>query len=102
MIEFLFIAMLQGSVGDPQPAAAAAAAEIAAADSVRARRERHRIRCRDQVVLGSRMGHRVCMSQADEDAMREESQRIAEEMHRPAPFGEGASAGRCAEIGRNC
>ncbi len=102
MIEFLFVAMLQAAAGDPQHAVTAEAAASSVPDSVRARRERHRIRCRDQVVLGSRMGHRVCMSQADEDAMREESQRIAEEMHRPGPLGEGAASGPCSQIGRNC
>jgi hypothetical protein len=105
MIEFLFITMLQVAAGEPQASAPAPEAVVGEQDvpeSVRERRARHQIRCRDQTVLGSRIGHRVCMSRADEEAMREETQRIADEMHRSGPFGTGSVAGRCAEIGRNC
>ena len=105
MIELLFVAMLQSATGEPQTDANAVNAAVVAeppSNSVRERRTRNLVRCRDQVVLGSRMGRRVCMSQAEEDAMREETQRIAEEMHHSGPFGEGSTTGRCAEIGRSC
>lgn len=103
-MEFLFVAMLQTVAGQPSatPNADLATAEQAVPDSVQRRRARDVVRCRNQTVTGSRMGSRVCLSQAEEEAMQRETQRIADEMHRPGPFGEGSSTMRCAEIGRNC
>ena len=92
MIDLLFVALFQAAAGEPQAEPAPAPAPQAvqppqaqpaqqASDALRRRRERERITCRDQAVLGSRMSNRVCMSEIDREAIQQETQRIAEEMH---------------------
>jgi hypothetical protein len=83
MIDFLFIAVLQAAAGDPQVGergSIAAQAEDTTPESVRERRERHRLRCRDETVLGSRISQRVCMSRAQREEIERESRAIADKM----------------------
>lgn len=87
MIDLLFVTLFQAAAGAPQEPAPAATPQPEVQvtqeepESVRRRRERQRITCETQAVLGSRMGQRVCLSEADRAAIRAETQRIAEEMH---------------------
>ncbi|MGE0596941.1 MAG: hypothetical protein AB7P07_11265 [Hyphomonadaceae bacterium] len=91
MIELIFIGVFQAASGDPQAELSpfdvpVMAQPVAAADrlSAQERRQRHAIRCRDRIVVGSRIGHRVCYSRADEEQWQRDSQDIAHRMHRGA------------------
>lgn len=89
MIEMIFIGVFQAASGDPhaellsyeQPVMAT---PIAPADrlSAQQRRARHAIRCRDEALIGSRIGQRVCYSRADEEQWQRDSQAIADRIHR--------------------
>ena len=86
MLGVLFVSFLQAVAGPPSlpPAAdqgpAAAASEQAAGgednsaqEAGSAPNERRRMRCRTEAIVGSRLGRRVCMTQAEEDAWRQDS-----------------------------
>ena len=95
MIDLVFVALFQAAAGAPQasppqeapqPQQAAPAAAETEPDSVRERRERHAIRCRNRLVMGSRIQQRVCLSRAQEEEQQRITQEIAHEMHRSGPL----------------
>lgn len=87
MVGALFVLFLQSVAGVPAapPAAdsgpaAADSAQAAGAENATAQQqagtaadERRRMRCRTETVLGSRLSRRVCLTQAEEDAWRQDS-----------------------------
>lgn len=87
MLGVLFVSFLQAVAGAPgtptatdqAPAATAgegtpdAANEAAQEQADDASNERRRMRCRTEAVVGSRLGRRVCMTQAEEDAWRQDT-----------------------------
>ena len=89
MFDLLFVALVQaagGSATNVIQVAPPAHVRANEPDSVRERRERHALRCRDRVVTGSRIGNRVCMSQAEEEQMQRDTQDIAHRMQRSGPW----------------
>ncbi len=87
MFEFLFVSMLQTAAGAPliEPAAPAEVMiEDAIPESVLRRRDRQLLRCRDRAIPGTRIGNRVCMSNADLSRQREDTRAMTDTMHRSA------------------
>lgn len=85
MFEFLFVTMLQTAAGAPlldAPAPAEVAALEPLPESVLERRNRHQIRCRERMIVGTRIGNRVCMSDADIDKARDDTRNLADSMQR--------------------
>jgi hypothetical protein len=80
MIGVLFVALFQAAAGPPAPPPAATTAPPAAAEApatetesarearLRELRERQKLVCRYEVVLGSRVPTRRCTSKADDEA----------------------------------
>ena len=76
MLELLFIMAFQAATGDPaEPAQQPQATQEQSANQQQAAApdDRHVRRCRTQAVTGSRLGSRVCHSQAEDDALTEEA-----------------------------
>lgn len=87
MLGVLFVSFLQAVAGAPAAPSAADGAPAVAADerpagadneldqehSDDAADERRRMRCRTEAIVGSRLGRRVCMTQAEEDAWRQDT-----------------------------
>jgi hypothetical protein len=77
MLELLFIALYQASSGQPAPPPAQPQAEqtspAPAASAPTQTEERNRRRCRVENVTGSRLGARVCLPQAEREALTQEA-----------------------------
>jgi hypothetical protein len=82
MMDVLFVLVLQAAGGEPaepaQPPAPAQVEETAPAQTAESQNERHRLRCRMETLTGSRMGTRVCRTQAEQDAQSNEGRRLLE------------------------
>lgn len=82
MMDALFALVLQAAGGDPAEQVAAPAPAQAEApaptQTAEAQEERHRLRCRMETLTGSRMGTRVCRTQAEQDAQSSEARRLLE------------------------
>lgn len=84
MLPLLFIALYQvvgGAPATPPPAPTTeqTAEEAAPADRLA---ERNHRRCRVQAVTGSRLGSRVCLSQAEEELLEREAQGLIQDSMR--------------------
>ncbi len=87
MLGVLFVSFLQAVAGAPAapptadegPAVAASERPADADNEIQQERaddaadERQRMRCRTEAIVGSRLGRRVCMTQAEEDAWRQDT-----------------------------
>ncbi|TPW06335.1 MAG: hypothetical protein FD124_1765 [Alphaproteobacteria bacterium] len=97
MIGVLFVSLFQAVAGapstppttDPAPASAPAAQAAApggvVAPAPNAKDARNQLRCRTQRVTGSRMGRRVCMTPAEEEAWRQDSRAYLERVQSQMP-----------------
>lgn len=102
MMDVLFVLLLQAAGGEPaQPAEQPAPAQVeetAPAQAAEPVGERQRLRCRMETLTGSRMGTRVCRTQAEQDAQSNEARRLLENSMRmwdnqSSPGGSGSSGG---------
>jgi hypothetical protein len=84
MIELLFVAMYQAAAGEPVEAVQQqpATQEQIASEEQSARRERNRRRCRVDQVTGSRLGARVCNSDAEREALSQEGRDLLQDAMR--------------------
>ena len=78
MLELLFISVYQTAAGAPadppqQPQTEQSAEATESSEGLERIRERARRRCRVETVTGSRLGSRVCLSQAEGEALETEA-----------------------------
>ncbi len=90
MLELVVVSLLQAAAGNPPaqtaspPQATEAAPSAAAAEQAPQRRsERRRARCRVEVVTGSRLGSRVCNSDADMEMLERETRDFLHDVQVP-------------------
>ncbi len=86
MIDFLFIALLQSVAGEPaQPVEQAPATTEQPAEQQQAapaEEPPERTRCRTERLVGSRMGQRVCTTEAQDRALREDARQSTDRAQR--------------------
>ena len=89
MIDFILVALLQAVAGDPAgpPETANSPAPPAAEQSTAQmpRQEGEQVRCRREIITGTRVTRRVCTTPEQDRAMSDESRAFVDQAQRQMP-----------------